>query len=260
MSQASFHSHAHTESSTGYHTHGHHAHGHHATGGLKEANRQYFDGLAHSHEGGYENIPIAQPMADKACAAILEAFSFDKSQTVVMDFACGVGLISERLSPHSKSIIGVDISSKSADFYNERAAKQGAPPDQMKAICVDLGERGKAEEDVFGGIEFDVIVCSAAYHHFDDINQMTKVLASYLKPGTGVLIVIDIKESPEAANSLSSHSHVVAYTGGFNEEMIRSAFVNEGGLQEFSFKPAFQMNWHGSDVDLFIAKGTRPSS
>ncbi|QRW26838.1 methyltransferase domain protein [Rhizoctonia solani] len=216
MSQASFHSHAHTESSTGYHTHGHHAHGHHATGGLKEANRQYFDGLAHSHEGGYENIPIAQPMADKACAAILEAFSFDKSQTVVMDFACGVGLISERLSPHSKSIIGVDISSKSADFYNERAAKQGVPPDQMKAICVDLTERSKAEEDVFGGIEFDVIVCSAAYHHFDDINQMTKVLASYLKPGTGVLIVIDIKESPEAANSLSSHN----------------SHPNEGGVKE----------------------------
>ncbi|KAF8682196.1 hypothetical protein RHS04_02900 [Rhizoctonia solani] len=91
MSQAGSHSHARTENSTGYHTHGHHAHGHHATGGLKEANRQYFDGLAHSHEGGYENIPIAQPMADKACAAILEAFSFDKSQTVVMDFACGVG-------------------------------------------------------------------------------------------------------------------------------------------------------------------------
>ncbi|CAE6434509.1 unnamed protein product [Rhizoctonia solani] len=254
MSEAISHSHTHADNGAS-----HHGHGHHAPGGLKEANRQFFDGLAHSHDGGYENIPIAQPMADKGSAAILDAFPFDKRHTVVMDFACGVGMISQRLVSHSKSIIGVDISSKSVDFYNERAAKQGVPPEQMKALCADLTERGKAENDAFGGVEFDVIVCSAAYHHFDDINQMTKVLASYLKPGTGTLIIIDIMESPEAARALSSHGHIVAYTRGFSEELIQSAFVDAGGLQDFSFKPVFQMDWHGTDTSLFIAKGVRPS-
>ncbi|CAE6344877.1 unnamed protein product [Rhizoctonia solani] len=255
MSQALPHSHTCTNNGANHHTHDHHA-----PGGLKEANRQFFDGLAHSHDGGYENIPVAQPMADKATAKILETFPFDKNQTVVMDFACGIGMISQRLVPHSKSIIGVDISSKSVEFYNERATKQGIPAEQMKGICADLTERGKAESDVFGGVEFDVIVCNAAYHHFDDINQMTKVLASYLKPGTGALIVTDILESPEAARALGSHGHVVAYTSGFNEELVRSAFADVGGLQDFSFKLAFQMDWHGADVGLFIAKGIRPSS
>ncbi|KAG8685013.1 hypothetical protein FRC11_011280 [Ceratobasidium sp. 423] len=254
MSQAPAHTHTHTENGAG-----HRAHTRPAPGEFKEANRQWFDAQAHNHAGGYEAQPVAQDMARKASAAMLDAFPFDKGSTVVMDFACGTGMISQNLAPHSKKIVGVDISSKSVDFYNERVTKQGVPPEEMRAICVDLAERGKAEHDALDGVEFDVIVCSGAYHHFDDINDMTKILASYLKPGTGTLVVIDIIASPEAAHALSSHDHIVVHGNGFNEESIRSAFVDEGGLQEFSFKPAFQMNWHEKGVGLFVAKGVRPS-
>ncbi|KAL5636259.1 hypothetical protein ACGC1H_004916 [Rhizoctonia solani] len=230
-----------------------------APGGFKEANRQWFDSQAHNHAGGYEAQPAAQNMAKKAGEAFLVAFPFDKSQTVVMDFACGTGMVSQYLAPHSKKIIGVDISPKSVEFYNERVAKQGIPPDEMKAICTDLTERGKAESDIFDGIEFDVIVCSGAYHHFDDINDITKTLASYLKPGTGMLVIVDVLASPEAAYLLSKHDHIVVNTNGFDEELIRSTFVDAGGLREFSFKPAFQMDWHEKEVGLFVAKGVRSS-
>ncbi|CAE6511850.1 unnamed protein product [Rhizoctonia solani] len=222
MSQTSHsHSHTHTENDNAHHTHAHHS-----SGGFKEANRQWFDSKAHSHEGGYETQPAAQEMANKisatvletfpfdksqtvmmdfACGTVLETFPFDKSQTVMMDFACGTGMISQRLAQHTKSIIGVDISPKSVDFFNERAAQQGASPEQMKAICADLTERGKAENDLFGGILFNVIVCSVGYHHFEDVDAITKVLVSYLKPGVGTLVIIDFIESPEAEQILKSH-------------------------------------------------------
>ncbi|KAJ1310570.1 hypothetical protein OPQ81_007299 [Rhizoctonia solani] len=254
MPQTTLHSHSHIKNGLL-----HHAHVLPGPGEFKEANRQWFDAQAHDQEGGYEAKPIAQEMARKASVAFLEAFPFDKSQTVVMDFACGTGMISRNLIPYSKKIIGVDISSKSVDFYNERTTKQGIPPEEMRAICADLTERGKGDNDVFGGVEFDAIVCSGAYHHFDDINHMTKILASYLKPGTGTLIITDFIASPEAEHVLSSHAHVVPHTSGFSEELIRSTFVDAGGLREFSLKPAFQMNWHGKDVGLFVAKGVRPS-
>ncbi|CAE6429578.1 unnamed protein product [Rhizoctonia solani] len=255
MSQTSHsHSHTHTENDNAHHTHAHHS-----SGGFKEANRQWFDSKAHSHEGGYETQPAAQEMANKISATVLETFPFDKSQTVMMDFACGTGMISQRLAQHTKSIIGVDISPKSVDFFNERAAQQGASPEQMKAICADLTERGKVENDLFGGILFDVIVCSVGYHHFEDVDAITKVLVSYLKPGVGTLVIIDFIESPEAEQILKSHGHVVVNTGGFNEEMIKSAFVREGGLQAFSFKPAFQAVMHERIVNMFVAKGVRPS-
>ena len=40
----------------------------------------------------------------------------------------------------------------------------------------------------------DVIVCSMAYHHIEDINLASKVLASLLKIG-GHLLVVDLFES-----------------------------------------------------------------
>ncbi|KAH7340116.1 S-adenosyl-L-methionine-dependent methyltransferase [Rhizoctonia solani] len=247
-------SHMHTENDDA-----HHAHAHHGSGGLKEANRQWFDSKAHSDEGGYEAQPAAQEISSKISAAILDAFPFNKNQTVMMDFACGTGMISQRLVPHTKSIIGVDISPKSVEFFNERAAGQGVSPEQMKAICADLTERGQAQNDLFGGILFDAIICSVGYHHFDDVAAITKKLVSYLKPGIGTLVIVDFIESPEAEHILKSHGHIVGNTGGFNEDMIKSTLVREGGLQDFSFKPSFQAVIHEKVVNMFIAKGVRPS-
>lgn len=253
MSQATTHSHTHTENDDSHQTHAHHG-----QGGYKEANRQWFDSKAHNNEGGYEAQPAAQEVADKISIAILDAFAFDKSQTVMMDFACGTGMISQRLAPHAKSIIGVDISPKSVEFFNERVAKQGVPPEQMKAICADLTERDKVENDLFDGTLFDVVVCSAGYHHLEDVDAITKALVSYLKPGVGTLVIVDFLESPEAEHILKSHGHIVANTTGFSEEMIKSTFVSKGGLQNFSFKPACQALMHGKNVNMFVAKGVRP--
>ncbi|CUA72145.1 hypothetical protein RSOLAG22IIIB_00807 [Rhizoctonia solani] len=130
----------------------------------------------------------------------------------------------------------------------------------MKAICTELVERGTGDTDPFDGAVFDVIVCTQAYHHFEDINGTTKILASYLKPGTGVLVVIDMIRSSESEKLHKDHGHVVVYKGGFEEEPIRSAFVDAAGLQNYSFKPAFQMGWEEKLVDLFIATGVRTAT
>ncbi|CAE6444247.1 unnamed protein product [Rhizoctonia solani] len=264
MSGASHHTHTHTHEGGGaehHHSHSHDpaVHSHHTPGGIKEANRQHFDSQAHHHSDGYEASPARQLASKKAVAAILEAVPFDEDKTVVMDYACGTGLVSQGLAPHTKTLIGVDISSKSVEYYNERVANQGIPSDEMRAICTELVERGTGD-DPFGGIEFDVIVCTQAYHHFEDINSVTKTLASYLKPGTGVLVVVDMIRSSESEKLHKDHGHVVVYKGGFEEEPIRSAFVDAAGLQNYSFKPAFQMGWEEKQVDLFIATGVRAAT
>ncbi|CAE6434501.1 unnamed protein product [Rhizoctonia solani] len=265
MSGTPHHIHAHTHESSIMHHHSHShdptaAHSHTTPGGIKEANRQYFDSQAHHHSGGYEASPARQLATKKTVAAILESVPFDEDKTVVMDYACGTGLLSQGLAPHTKTLIGVDISSKSVDYYNERVANQGIPPEEMKAICMELVERGTNNTDPFDGIEFDVIVCTQAYHHFEDINGVTKTLVSYLKPGTGILVVVDMIRSPESEKLHRDHGHVVVYKGGFEEESIKSAFVDAAGLQNYSFKPAFQMGWQERQVDLFIATGVRAAA
>ncbi|KAG8733931.1 hypothetical protein FRC11_014875 [Ceratobasidium sp. 423] len=265
MSGVSHHTHTHAHGESGaehQHSHSHDptVHSHHAPEGIKEANRQHFDSQAHHHAGGYEASPARQLAAKRAVATILEVVEFDENKTVVMDYACGTGLVSQGLAPHTKTLIGVDISPKSVDYYNERVANQGIPPEEMRAICVELVERGAGDADPFGGVEFDVIVCTQAYHHFEDINGVTKTLTSYLKPGTGVLVVIDMIRSSESEKLHKDHGHVVVYKGGFEEDSIRSAFIDAARLQNYSFKPAFQMGWEERQVDLFIATGVRAAT
>ncbi|KAG8746138.1 hypothetical protein FRC10_006004 [Ceratobasidium sp. 414] len=196
-----------------------HAHNHQPAG-LLEANRQHFDSQAHVH--GYDANPTVQKLAKECSSAILKAVPFDEDKTVVMDYACGTGeprieiqeetnphgssgLLSRALAPHTRTLIGVDISSKSVDYYNECVANQGVSDDEMRAVCVELKERGTEGPDAFDGIEFDVVVCTNAYHHFDDVRVITKILTSYLKPGTGTLLVIDLIRSSTSESLHKDH-------------------------------------------------------
>ncbi|KAG9089829.1 hypothetical protein FRC06_001368 [Ceratobasidium sp. 370] len=179
-----------------------HAHDHQPAG-LLEANRRHFDSQAHVH--GYDANPVAQRLAKKCSSAIIKAVPFDEDKTVVMDYACGTGLLSQALAPHTRTLIGVDISPKSVDYYNERVANQGISGDEMRAVCVELKERGAEGPDALDGIEFDVVVCTNAYHHFDDVGVITKILASYLKSGTGTLVVVDLIRSPTSESLHKDH-------------------------------------------------------
>ena len=66
------------------------------------------------------------------------------------------GLLSRALAPHAKSIVGVDISQRSVDLYNETVFNQGLSPDEMRAVCAELkGEAGELDD-----LKFDVVAVS----------------------------------------------------------------------------------------------------
>lgn len=67
------------------------------------------------------------------------------------------GLMSRELCPYVKSVVGVDISQGMVDQFNLRAFNQGLPPEEMKAVCLDL----KREDHEFCGAKFNVIVVSS---------------------------------------------------------------------------------------------------
>ena len=75
---------------------------------------------------------------------------------LLITLTCCLGLVSRELAPHSKQIIGVDISQGMVDKYNLRVANQGISPEEMRAICAEL----KGEEGELDGQKFDVIVVS----------------------------------------------------------------------------------------------------
>ncbi|KAM5542804.1 hypothetical protein V8D89_003765 [Ganoderma adspersum] len=248
------HDHKHGEASAHEHGHGHaHAHGH----DFAAANKSYFDEYAHNAE---EMFAGWREMARKEVDAMRTQWPalFDKERTVVLDFACGVGMISEQLVPHVKKLVGVDISDVSVDRYNTLASeKLGLTPGTMKAVSVEL----KGEEGELDGIKFDLVVCCASFHHFASIDDTTRLLASFLKPG-GALLVADIKAADDGRQLFpESHHGLVPHRHGITEARLREAFEG-AGLGAFELHDAathkLPHDPHGEEVTWFVARGVKP--
>lgn len=177
-----------------------------------------------------------------------------------------------------KSVVGVDISRASVDYYNTQASNQGLEPDEMRAVCTELkGESGELDETKFNIVVVSrvvtpspylpcgftriylVIQCCASYHHFPSIEDTTRVLASFLKPG-GSLLVADIKAADDHRELFpGSYHHIVAHKHGLDEEVVRTAFEG-AGLAEVEIRDGFRakMRATGEEVQWFIARGIKP--
>src|SRR5579859_1372058 len=100
------------------------------------------------------------------------------------------GLISQNLVRSAKEVIGLDTSKGMVEVYNQKAQMEGL---NMRARAIDILSLagGEVPEELSGA---DVVVCSMAYHHIEDIRHTSTVLASLLKKG-GYLLVLDLMKS-----------------------------------------------------------------
>lgn len=123
-----------------------------------EANRVHFDKRAATHR----DLPSAIELTNRLAPHILSRYPFNEDETTLLDYACGTGLMSRKLSPDVKSIMGVDISQGMVAQYNLRVSNQGIDPDEMKALCVELkGEVGELEDRKFH------VVVVRSFHSLD---------------------------------------------------------------------------------------------
>ncbi|KZS98852.1 S-adenosyl-L-methionine-dependent methyltransferase [Sistotremastrum niveocremeum HHB9708] len=224
---------------------------------LVKANEMHFDAQVHHGSASPHSEVISRVVGE----AILDAYDFIEEQTTVLEFACGADLFPEQgfvfqiLAPHCKSVLGVDISQGQVDEFNRRVENQGILPEEMKAIRGDLNGLG----DIVGDIKFDLIFCASAYHHFSDIDAVTRGLAVFLKPQTGVLVVVDMLKTEHSASlhtsSKSSLSRqTVAHHGGFEAEEIEANF-KQAGLADFEMEIAFEKEKGDKKLVMFIASG-----
>ncbi|KAH9928964.1 S-adenosyl-L-methionine-dependent methyltransferase [Fomitopsis serialis] len=180
---------------------------------------------------------------------------FNARTTTVLDYACGAGLFSRELSPHVKSILGVDtVSQKAVDQYNRQASTHGLS-DKLNSLCVVL--RGDGKLDGFTQ-QFDVVLCTMAYHHFGSPEDVTKILASVVKPG-GSLLIIDILADSTQNDFVKGEKYKhVAHRGGFNEGRMKDMF-SAAGLVDFEMQELVSgLAIQEHTVTLFLTRGVKP--
>ena len=96
--------------------------------------------------------------------------------------------------------------------YNARAKSQGFSPVQMFAVQGDLLVREKPSASVSGPdfYDFDLAVVDLGFHHFKDPALAAKRLVERLKPGKGVLLILDFvqhEHDEHAGTHTAAHHH-----------------------------------------------------
>ncbi|KAF8191586.1 S-adenosyl-L-methionine-dependent methyltransferase [Mycena galopus ATCC 62051] len=229
----------------------HHHHHHDDTHDFVSANQAFFD--KHAHQADHR--PQAAELAASVCNAVLQAYSFDKEATVVLDYACGTGIVARGIAPHCKTLIGVDISQGMVEEFNKGVQDHGAlfpeiPTEKMRAIRAEL----KGEETELEGVKFDIVMCSLAYHHIEDIAAVTALLTFFLKPG-GTLIVVDYPKMDVAAVP-SEALPAIAHKGGISEIALKEVYDGAGlGNFEWVLFKGPKSGMHPEDI--FLAKGVK---
>ncbi|AOW07409.1 S-adenosyl-L-methionine-dependent methyltransferase [Yarrowia lipolytica] len=176
----------------------------------------------------------------------------------VLDFAGGLGLVAQRISSYTSEVVGVDVSPKMVEGFNEAVLNQGITPKEMRAIVADISKPAdfeKVKQEALGG--FNIVFSSLSFHHLPDIDGTLEKLFDLTKSGGTILIIDFISISGEGAGEIfpdakghSNHSHghdhshhhgdphghshggehyhVVAHHHGFSEESITKSLETAG--------------------------------
>lgn len=224
------------------------------------ANKVHFDSHAQAYDGRSSGMKLARVFGSH----ILASYTFDEGSTTILDFACGTGHVSRELAADAKRITGVDISQGMVDQFNLRVANQGIDAEEMQAICVDLLASNNSSNDLFvfqDGL-FDVIVCCLGYHHFLDVDAVTRMLVGYLKPGGKLFVgdfeALEIQQSvpPSPRFNLDFVPHLDGFTQGDIQGVLERA-----GLEEIQFEVLFEnVSLHGRKAQVFLASAEKAGS
>jgi ubiquinone/menaquinone biosynthesis C-methylase UbiE len=169
-----------------------------------------FDKEAASWDENPERVKLAQEIADAMSNDITLAPVMD-----VLDFGCGTGLLTLRLQPYVRSIIGVDSSQGMLDVLNSKVLKQNLT--NVKTLCLDL-DRG---DDLPG--RYDLVVSSMTLHHIKDTKPILNLFHDIITP-SGYLCIADL--DPDDGQFHSDNRGVFHF--GFDREELRREFSEAG--------------------------------
>ncbi len=155
-------------------------------------------------------VNLANGVADTMIKELEFSLNMD-----VMDFGCGSGLISMRLQPLVKSVVGVDSSKGMLEVFQEKIKKSGVQ--NVSTQWTDLEDGGKVEG------KFNLVVSSMAFHHVRKLPLLLKHIYDLLLPG-GAIGIADLDK--EDGTFHSDNTGVVHF--GFERGEMKKLFEDAG--------------------------------
>ena len=152
----------------------------------------------------------------------------------MLDFGCGTGLLSERVSPQVASIVALDPAQKMISALD---AKQLA---NVSTLATSLDQTLVDNEPLLSG-RFDLIMASSALAFVEDYPATLSLLKQLLADG-GQLIQWDWLKAEGAPGA------------GFSHHQMMSAF-EAAGFDDVAVSLPFSMHSEQGDMDVLMGVG-----
>lgn len=177
---------------------------------MNNQNRSNFDEKAATWDEGPQQVKLANEVADTIISEIKLTRKMD-----VLDYGCGSGLVTLRIQPHIKSIIGIDSSKGMLEVIQAKVKKLGLK--NVRSEFADFEQGGKVEG------RFHLIVSSMTLHHVNKPILLLEQLYGLLLPG-GYLGIADLDK--EDGSFHTDNTGVVHF--GFERAYLKKIFVQVG--------------------------------
>jgi 2-polyprenyl-3-methyl-5-hydroxy-6-metoxy-1,4-benzoquinol methylase len=159
--------------------------------------------------------PARVKLANEIAGAIIREAAPARDMDA-LDFGCGTGLVTLRLQPLVRTIVGVDSSHGMLGVLEGKVRKQGIT--NVQARFVDFEKGGRIEG------RFHLLVSSMTLHHVPDTAELFKQWHELLLPG-GLLCFADI----DAEHGSSFHGdNTGVFHKGFDRGHLKELLLSAG--------------------------------
>jgi len=145
---------------------------------MKAGEKRDFDKEAAAWDENPGRVKLANDVADAIIREVQPTSVMD-----ALDYGCGTGLVTLRLQPLVRTIVGADSSSGMLGMLTSKTAKQHLTNVQTRLVDFEHG-------GTLAG-KFNLVVSSMTLHHVRDTALLFKQWYELLLPG-GVLAVADL--------------------------------------------------------------------
>jgi predicted TPR repeat methyltransferase len=177
---------------------------------MKPEEKKDFDREAAQWDANPGRVKLANEVADAIIREVSPARDMD-----VLDFGCGTGLVTLRLQPLVRTILGVDSSHGMLGVLEGKIRTQGILNAQTRFVDFEKGDRIEGR--------FHLLVSSMTLHHVPDTARLFKQWQELLLPG-GFLCFADL----DAEDGSFHGDNTGVFHHGFDRQQLKKLLLSAG--------------------------------
>ncbi|KAF9939784.1 hypothetical protein BGZ75_010416 [Mortierella antarctica] len=184
---------------------------------VQDKNNSHFDETAQA----YDDQPQVKEVTKRSSDIIIEEFKASTSadhvkNASVLDFGCGTGLCAFLVASHVKRLLGVDASKGMLAQLHQKLDTQdefASVKDKIQTVNHLVTDKAPLPEpqasQYLSGPEggFDMVFSHFVMHHIEDVEGVTRTIASKLLKKDGWLIYLDLEGATPHSHGHEGHAH-----------------------------------------------------